>query len=531
MIAGSWGAIRLRTIIGPFLALAMIVPCAPDSLVRAQSPDTNGLAAAAALEKAFEQAIGRAERSVVSIARVRRSSQTIVRTDFNNPFGLDLRNPDSRQERNIPDSPDFIPTEFGSGIIIAPEGKPDERMILTNYHVVRGGPVASPSGPSGEIRLHARFPGGRTCELSIIAADPRSDLAVLKIDFEKLRQKAADLQAIRLRGDAVPLKKGQLVLALGNPYAIARDGSPSASWGMISNISRRPAPLETLADESIMRKETLHHLGTLLHVDARLDLGASGGALIDLKGELAGITTSLAALQGYEKSVGYAIPIDSVMRRIINDLTKGHEVEYGFLGMQPDNAYLDEPARRIPDLGRSTAAKVASIIPGSPAAKAELSREDIILEVNGAPVRNRIDLMRLVGQLPPDTPTKLRVWRSRAQSELTPTVKLGKWPVFDDEGIIATVPRYAAWRGISIDYATGRKKYFDWPHEFNEAVVVTNVAAGSRGRAAGLNEGDFIALVNGRPVGTPGEFEAVVSSLKDEVTLELVGGRRVTVKK
>lgn len=526
MIPRSCGAIR------PLVGLAAVLFCATASPVQAQATDQSGIAAAVVLEKAFEQAIARAEGSVVSIARVRRSAQSMVRTDFNNPFGLDLRNPESRQERNIPDSPDFIPSEFGSGIIITPEGKPEERVILTNYHVVRGGPVAAPTGPSGETRLHARFPGGRTCELSIIAADPRSDLAVLRIEFGKLNQKPADLQALKLRSDsAPPLKKGQLVLALGNPYAIARDGSASASWGMISNISRRPAPLETLTDESIMRKETLHHLGTLLHVDARLDLGASGGALIDLKGELVGITTSLAALQGYEKSVGYAVPIDNVTRRIINDLTRGHEVEYGFLGMQPDNAYLDELTRRAPDLGRATAAKVASIITGSPVAKAELVRDDIILEVNGTPVRNRIDLMRLVGQLPPDTPTKLRIWRSRSQSELTPTVKLGKWPVFDDEGIIATVPRYPAWRGISIDYATGRKKYFDWPHEFNEAVVITSVAPGSRGQAAGLNEGEFIALVNGRPVVTPGDFEAVVSGLDGDVTLELVGGRRVTVKK
>lgn len=509
---------------------AIVVASLHPAPVYAQNPEPNGVGAAVALERAFIQVAAKAEGGVVSIARVRQSAQPRTANAFNNPFGLDFRNADARQERNIPDSPDFIPSEFGAGIILAPDGRPEDRVILTNYHVVRGGPIAGPRAPAGETRLFARFAGGRHCELSIIAADPRSDLAVLKIEFGQLNQRPENLQALKLRGDAEPIRKGQFVLALGNPYAIARDGSASVSWGMISNISRRPAPLEPLTDETILRKETLHHLGTLLHIDSRLDLGASGGALVDLNGELAGITTSLAALQGYEKSVGYAIPVDSVTRRIINDLCQGYEVEYGFLGMQPDNLYLDELTRRAPDVGRATAARVASIIPNSPAAKADLSRDDVILEVNGQPVRSRVDLMRLVGQLPPETTARLRIWRPRAQSELSPAVRLAKWPVFDDEGIIATVPRYPDWRGIAVDYSTGRKKYFDWPHEFNDAVVITKVAPGSRAQTAGLREGEFIAAANGRPVGTPSEFQSAIAGQTGDVVLELVGGRQVTVK-
>jgi serine protease Do len=300
---------------------------------------------------------------------------------------------------------------------------------------------------------------------------------------------------------------------------------------MISNISRRPAPVEPTIDDTSISKETLHHLGTLLQVDTRLNLGTSGGALVNLRGELVGITTSLAALQGYEKSVGYAVPIDAVTRRIIRDLCLGHEVEFGFLGLMPENVLPEEIQRRAPDLRQYSAAKVVSVIPGSPSAEAGLTRDDWVVEVNGEPVKNRVDLMRLVGQLPPESSVRLRVWRVRAQRELTPTVKLGKWPVFDDEGIIATVPRYPDWRGLAVDYPTGRKKYFDWPHEFHKAVVITKVVAGSKSQTAGLHEGEFITRVNGQPVQTPGEFHMAVKSQEGDVTLELVGDRRVVIRK
>src|SRR5262249_42495116 len=134
---------------------------------------------------------------------------------------------------------------------------------------------------------------------------------------------------------SVPVRKGQIVIALGNPYAIARDGSASATWGIVSNISRQAMAEGEPTDSEARRNETIHHLGTLIQLDARLDLGTSGGALLNLQGELIGMTTSLAAIVGYEKSAGFAIPFDDSMKRIIESLRQGKEVEYGFLGVTP----------------------------------------------------------------------------------------------------------------------------------------------------------------------------------------------------
>ena len=358
-------------------------------------------------------------------------------------------------------------------------------MILTNYHVVKGGRVDN-QPPDGKTRLYARFPGQRGCDLTIVAADPRSDLAVLKIDFEKLGVTAADLKPIPMNF-TTNFRKGQIVLTLGNPYAIARDGSASASWGMISNIDRRPAPVGPPHIEEIFRKPTLHHFGTLLQIDNRLDLGSSGGAVVNLQGELIGIATSLAALEGYEKSVGYAVPLDAATMRIIDSLTRGHEVEYGFLGVQLED--IDREALRRQGLDATfeqlTAAQIDSVYEQSPAQRGGLLLRDVVLKVNGHPIFSSDDLVREIGQLGPGATAQLHFWRPNKRQELNLPVELGKWPVFDDEDIIATVPRFGKWRGLSVDYSTARYKYLQQgPFQQHRAVLVTQIEPQTSGRAA-----------------------------------------------
>ena len=108
-------------------------------------------------------------------------------------------------------------------------------------------------------------------------------------------------------------------------------------------------------------------------------------------------------------------------------------------------------------------------------------------------------------------------------------VTLGKWPVQDDEGIIATRPRFPAWRGVTVDYPTGRAKYLDAFHHY-DSVLVTRVVPQSESAAAGLQEGDFVTHVNGDPVKAPAEFHEAVRRLDGQsVALQLVGKKPVTV--
>ena len=484
------------------------------TVARAQSPD--GLAAAAALEQALVQAIEKAEPSVVSIARYRSDP---IRAGAGRLGAFERQN-----HEEGPRSPNFVPNEFGAGVVIGSEPTPDPQKkrayILTNYHVVR----SRTSVPASEmLQLHVRMHDRRGYPALIWAADPRSDLAVLLIQTEP---GDPEPRAISFADASRPLKKGQLVVALGNPYAIARDGSASASWGMISNISRRPEPPPQSEMGALVREETLHHLGTLLQVDTRLNLGTSGGPIVNLQGEMIGLSTSMAALTGYEKSVGYAIPIDESMLRVIKTLREGREVEYGFLGVSfnPDDGRPDFHRGSLPPPG----VDVSRVIPGGPAAVAGMRDRDVVLRVNGKPIHTRMDLTREIGKISPGARARLDVIHIEApRTEVPVTVELGKWPVVDEEGILAAHRRFEPWRGLVVDFPTARQRH--WPINspeptYPQGVLVTEVFPQSRAALAKLTPGDYIIKVNDKPVGTPQQFHDAVKSLKGDVKLELNKG-------
>ncbi len=257
-------------------------------------------------------------------------------------------------------SPDHTPESYGSGIVIDESG-----LILTNAHVVRNA-----------TKVFVRLPGGKGSFADIHAADPRSDLAVLR-----LLDPIEGLKAIKL-AEPGKYRKGQLVVLLANPFAAGfRDGSPTASWGMIANVRRRAPGKRSDLD---LTKMTLHHYGTLLQLDTRLTLGCSGGALLNLKGELIGITTALAALTGVETPGGFAVPLDAGLRRIVEVLKRGEEVEYGFLGVSFSSETQD-------------AVIVENAKPGTPAELAGLRKGDHILSINRNPVHDIDDLFLYLG--------------------------------------------------------------------------------------------------------------------------------------
>ncbi len=497
---------------------------------RANAQEDDALQAALVLEHALETAIERAEVSLVSIARIKLAPRTPLENLRLDPFPLPPRRRSFQRGLGDPSHPDFIPNEFGTGIIISGKAGKTQALILTNYHVVKGGPPAGQPPNEAEYRLYVRFHDRRGCYASIFAADPRSDLAVLVPDVVSAKIKPTDLKPIRM-GDAENIRKGKLVLVLGNPYAIGRDGSASASWGMISNISRRPAPPGPPDDPETVKKETIHHFGTLLQVDARLNLGTSGGALLNLRGELIGITTALAALRGYEKSVGYAIPLDKATRRIIDSLTNGHEVEYGFLGVEMKHPSPDILRSLSHRFKRQKLVEIKTVFPNSPADTGGLQAGDVILAVNERAIHDQRDLVREVGLLGPDCVARLRVWREQQNRELNLVVELGKWPVYEDEGIIATQPRYPQWRGIEVDFPTARYKFFE-RDRYHRAVLVTKIAPSSNAALSGeLQVGDFIGRVNRKPVATPAEFHKAVQGLEGQVVeLRLVDGRVVKIQ-
>jgi serine protease Do len=492
------------------LALAVVA----QSAIPAWADPPSAVDVVQALDEATTGAISKAEGCVVSISRM--PDATAIPPTFG-PFG----------NRAAPEQPDWK-EYFGTGVVLTDPADSESRLVLTNRHVVVPRSSARTKGRKPG-RLIVVLPGKRQVDAEIVAADPRSDLAVLSLDLRSRGIVPADIPTLEL-GEAEKFRKGQMVVLLGNPYAVARDGSASVSLATIANVSRSPwnGVRKPLGDEEL----TVHHLGTLWHLDSRINLVASGGAVVDFNGKLIGLTTSLAALEGYESSVGYAIPMNAGFRRIVDSLLRGYEVEYGFLGLAPRTTthrglFSD---RERPN---GSIVEVLGVAAGSPADAAGIQAGDFITAVNGVPIRGDDDLIREIGLLGPDAIAKVEVRRLRGTmlGLMVVNVRLGKWPVYDDSSIVATKTRRPDWRGLQVDYATARRRYlsselFD---RYSAGVVIRSVAPGSPAEAAGLREGQFISRVNDSAISTPSGFAEAVETLKGPVSLQLDNGQSVTI--
>jgi S1-C subfamily serine protease len=240
----------------------------------------------------------------------------------------------------------------GSAVVITPDG-----FLLTSAHVV--------SGSDGGT---ASFVDGRELDWDLVGADALSDLAVVRVT-------ASDLPAATL-GDADALRVGQLVVAVGNPLGLA--GSVTA--GVVSALGRG---LPTRAGSATRIVENV------IQTDAALNPGNSGGALADGACRVVGINTAVAGI-----GLGLAVPINSTTRRIISSLMSEGRFRRAYLGIAGGPRPL--PPRVARDVGRDAGVEVVEIVAGSPAAKAGLRPEDLILDVDGEPVASARDLQRLM---------------------------------------------------------------------------------------------------------------------------------------
>jgi len=455
----------------------------------------------AAIETVMADAIAKAEPSVVAIHRykVENSQETQAvrgRKRPDNPRELPRQFPlfnDGGLPR-IPDPSSMISFDFGSGVVIGDHGE-----ILTLFHVVRGA-----------RRLLVRAAGRLQFDAEVLAADPRSDLAVI-VPVESEGADAPRLKPLAI-GDAGRLRKGTFLIALGNSFNAAHDGTPSASWGILSNVARK---LDWDVDDTNRPRKALHLMNypTLLQVDAKLNLGMSGGAVINLKGELVGLTTMAASPAGFDAMAGYAIPMDKLGRRVVQTLKEGKEVEYGLLGIHADRKFTN---------------RVGEVTLNSPAALGQLMVDDEIIAVNGAPVVDFDSLILAVNVYSAGESVRLKI--RRGEETIERTIVLAKLAV-DGEIIAANRPK--AWRGLRVDY-TSTLIFGTFGPSFLDpsalGVLVAEVEEGSPAAAAGIKKGQLVRRVAGKNVRTPPEFAAAVATSADgPVTLETDLGP-VTVK-
>ncbi len=241
----------------------------------------------------------------------------------------------------------------GSGVVITPDG-----FLVTSAHV-----VASSGG-----RGRASFADGRDVDFSVVGADALSDLAVLRAADRALT--AAEL------GDAERLRVGQLVVAIGNPHGFA--GSVTA--GVVSALGRS-LPTRVGANVRVV--------DNVIQTDAALNPGNSGGALADGRGRVVGINTAVAGV-----GLGLAVPINAATRRIIGALMTEGRFRRAYLGIGGQQRPL--PPRLAHELGRDGCVEISDVVDDAPAAKAGLRPGDLIVAVDGTPIRSMSDLQRLM---------------------------------------------------------------------------------------------------------------------------------------
>jgi S1-C subfamily serine protease len=261
-----------------------------------------------------------------------------------------------------------IPAGAGSAVVLTPDG-----FLLTSAHVVAG------PGRGGR----AAFVDGRELSFRIVGVDRLSDLAVLRADGDGLMPATL--------GEAEQLRVGQLVVAIGNPNGFA--GSVTA--GVVSALGRSlPA----------RAGRTMRYIDNVIQTDAALNPGNSGGALVDSTGRVVGVNTAVAGV-----GLGLAVPINTATRQIIGALMRHGRVRRAYLGIAGGPRPLPPTARA--QLGRDSGVEVVEVAAGSPAERAGMRSEDLIVELDGQPVERVDDVQRLMTEATIGQTLSIRVLR------------------------------------------------------------------------------------------------------------------------
>jgi serine protease DegQ len=297
------------------------------------------------------------------------------------------RNPvldDPLLRRYFPDLADKVPrqraTSLGSGVIVSPEG-----FVLTNHHVI-----------DGADDIQVVLADGRRLKAQVRGADPDSDLAVLKVEGEKL-------PAITF-GNLEAVHVGDIVLAIGNPFGFGN----TVTMGIVSALGRSHLGINRFED--------------FIQTDAAINPGSSGGALVDTAGNLIGINSTIYSQSGGSLGIGFAIPV-SLARAVLEQLIKDGEVTRGWFGIEPQDL--------TPEMMQALAVEgggvlIRSLVQGGPADRAGIMVRDIVVDIDGKATRDTQALLARIAELSPGTASKVTVWRDR--KTVTVEVTVGRRP-------------------------------------------------------------------------------------------------------
>ncbi|HET6267217.1 MAG TPA: DegQ family serine endoprotease [Acidobacteriota bacterium] len=456
----------------PFHTTASTSPVAPSGsnlpYQAIQKPAVSPINAAKQMSAAFIEVSKKVTPSIVMIVNEEKFQSEFPNDQPGDDFFQRFFNFDPRQQQSVQKT-------LGSGVIVREDG-----YIMTNNHVV-----------DNSTKLQVTLPDGDRLPAKIIGKDPKTDLALIKVDRKGLKP-------ISL-GNYDSIEVGEWVLAIGTPFAEALHHTVTA--GIVSAKGRSNVGIADYED--------------FLQTDAAINPGNSGGALVDLDGNLIGINTAIASTNGGSSGVGFAIPINMV-QNVMQQLIKNGHVIRGYMGATIQD--LTPEMRKSLGLANSLqGAVVSGVEKGSPADKAGLKSYDVVTAVQGKPVTSQMELRETIASFAPGSTADLTVLRNGKPE--TVTIQIKEMP-----GNLAANRQDSGQSqqlGLDVQELTPRIAK-ELGTQAESGVVVSRVAPGSIAEEAGLQRGDVIFEINRQKVSSLDDFNRLIQGSKDNALLVAV---------
>jgi len=402
-----------------------------------------------------------AEQTVQAVVHVRVRSTVSGGNESDNPlFEFFYGNNANPQPRKV--------TGFGSGVIISPDG-----YIITNNHVIV-------EADSIQVTLN----NNKTYIATLVGRDPDTDIALLKINGE-------NLPVIRY-GDSDKLRLGEWVLAVGNPFNIGT----TVTAGIISAKGRS------------LNFEGNYRIESYIQTDAAMNMGNSGGALVDTKAELVGITAAIVSPTGTYSGNSFAIPVN-IVKKIAGDLHQFGKVQRALIGVKIQEVNSDIAKKE--NLSNVSGAYVASVDPGSSAEEAGIKAKDIIVKINGANVASPSELQEIISQHSPGDKiniTYIRMGKENTVSVVLKNFEKSTYVVRESSGDVVL--------GSKLIPLTRREKR---KYGIDFGVKVTDLGEGKL-KEAGINKGSIILKVNGKAVNNASDIRDITSDGENFTSIE-----------
>ncbi len=433
------------------------------------------------ISDALSQLAAAVSPSVVNISTTKKADnqQFPLEDLYNHPFFRRFFG-----EPSLPDVPERENdiSALGSGVIVSSNG-----YILTNNHVI-----------DAAEKIVLTLQDKRTFDAKLIGADPKTDLALIKID-------AVDLPAL-VMNENYDLRVGELVVAVGIPFGL----SHTVTMGIVSAVGRSHVGIVDYED--------------FIQTDAAINPGNSGGALVNSNGELVGINTAIFSTSGGSMGVGFAIPV-KMAKAVMQSLIKHGKVIRGWLGVSIQD--ITQELADYFELKKVTGVLISDVLPDSPAQKAGLRQEDIVIAINDIPVMDSTDLKNQIAAVAPGSTVNITVIREKVKKQLK--VVLGEIPTNIDTPKDTSNPLFfygAALQDLTPELRSG----LSLP-ETMEGVLVINVEDGTPA-ADSLQPGDVIIQINREDIRDIEGLEKIAGTIdNDEDVLLLIyrNGRNLFV--